>query len=146
MRSAHACNQTLVGKSVLAIMVVMIVSMCLLFVAVRATLTTQLTQDFEASSQIFSSFLADQINTGTRLKRGAMIDPQLSYAVATEGLSIAALRVTHTDGILVSEMTSDAASATALQALSAPDFTTALSATTQEGYLLVRLPIRLGSG
>lgn len=104
------------------------------------------TSAFSQQSELFTTFLAQQVATGTRLKRGAMIAPQVESAFTTDGMNIAAVRIVHAEGI---EVVSEARSDTAVQVLAslpAPDFSAPVSSKWADALLLTRTPVVLGVG
>lgn len=124
------------------------VGMCMTILIMSASnyVSDRIGRNYNSNSSLFTEFLSKQINTGTRLKRGAMIAPQISSALATDGLTIDLVRIVHTDGTPVLTQLREGADEILADALPAPEFETILSSGIIGKDLFVRTPITLGSG
>lgn len=137
---------TLSTRVLALIVVVLAVSFTVVLNMTGQSLRQTSDRDFEQQARLFTEFLAQQINTGTRLKRAAMIDPQLTGALSTEGLNLIGLRVIHVEGEEVARRAREDALLRDLDRLAAPDFDAATSFSFDGDYGLSRTPIILGAG
>lgn len=101
---------------------------------------------FDRNARIFTTFIADQINTGTRLKREQMIAPQLDTVLNNPDIDAAALRVTHVDGIEVANRVAAAFESRTIPEFRQPTFGDDVIVVDFDGVLQVYAPIVLGAG
>ncbi len=138
--------KTLVGKTTATICAVLVVCFVAFLFAAATFLERHEMARFQTSAETTTVFLAEQVNTGTRLKRGAMIAPQIDGALASDGMDIVALRIIHVDATEVVAKATNEAGTALLAALPAPDFETGVSINRIDGTLVVRTPVELGAG
>ena len=138
--------RSLIGKTVVITSTVLAVCMVGLFVIAAWLSRDDSMTAFERDKAILTQFIASQIATGTRLKRGAMITPQIDAVFATEGLPVSAVRVSHTEGVEILAVTDEAADPGLLAGLGQPAFVKETEAVTEGQNYTVTTPIILGSG
>lgn len=127
-------------------MMAVCICMSLLILSASKFVSDKIGRSFETNSEVFTQFFSSTISTGTRLKRGAMIEPQIATALATEGLSIDVVRVVHSDGTVVSTQFGEGVNASRADDLPVADAMQAASSVAIGADLLVRTPIILGTG
>ncbi len=138
--------KSIIGQSVGTMLLVLGLCMAALLFAANNKISNQMSENFRTDSTNLTAFVAKQINTGTRLKRGAMIEPQLTALLADEKLAAAAIRVTHTEGLEIISAIGDQYQAAEMPPFNEADFSETPSTQTFDGFVLVRTPILLGSG
>lgn len=138
--------KSLVAKTTAIICVVLVVCFGGLLLGASILLERNEMQRFTVKAQTISLFLSEQVNTGTRLKRAAMVLPPIEGALNSEGLDIAAVRIIHIEGDEVLMIAKDEVAEQHYGLFLDPDFETAASATRIDRTVLVRTPIELGTG
>ena len=138
--------QSFVGKTTAIVCLTMIVCSAILLIATWNVIKRGQVVQFQQTSETLSSYLADQVSAGARLKRGAMVEPQLMAALENTGLTLDGVRIVHVDGTEVIAATAANADSSWANAAPTPDFGTDVSSVNLNGHLFVRLPIELGIG
>ncbi len=138
--------RSLVGKTSIVLCLALVLCFGLLL-AVSAHLLEKRDGDaFDQTAATLTRYLADQVNTGTRLKRDSMVTPHTEAAMTADGIAIVAVRIINVDGTEVVR-TAEAGVDPALWSDAAPpDFTSATSLSDLAGYIAVRTPVGLGVG
>lgn len=138
--------KSVITRSVLVTTLVLGGCMALLLSTANNRILQSLESDFARKSVEITGFISNQINTGTRLKRAAMIEPQLMALLEDPSLDAAALRVTHVEGVEVANMMAADQVAGNLPVLANADFSEQPSTETNGEFMSVRTPIILGAG
>ncbi|MEO9827483.1 MAG: methyl-accepting chemotaxis protein [Paracoccaceae bacterium] len=138
--------KSLVGKTNAIVAVVLVACFVALLVVLSWLFRAYEITQFRQNAETITVFLAEQVNAGTRLKRGSMISGQVDAVLQTEGMSIDAVRVTHVDGIEVLNVTAEGVSASVKSGYSDPDFATPPTSITTGDYFYMRVPVELGAG
>lgn len=138
--------KSLVGRLTILSMAMLTVGMTALLLIANRQISDRVVSDFERDVLVLSDFLSQQINTGTRLKRGAMIEPAIQSAIAADGIPIAALRVMHSEGVEVISSLAEGQSAALLNLLPTPTFDGEAITQTIGESLVTATPIILGAG
>lgn len=137
---------SLVGRTVATILMVLLGCLVTLLGVSNYLIKNQQDAAFEQQSMLFSEFASAQINTGTRLKRAAMIKPQIDAMMASEGLHIAAIRVVHTSGKEILTQLADGTSGSLAGYFAEPNFENPGEIHHEGDYFLTRTLIELGAG
>ncbi|WP_341368660.1 methyl-accepting chemotaxis protein [Yoonia sp. BS5-3] len=138
--------KSVITRSVLVTTLVLGACMAVLLSTANNRIQLNLENDFAKKSIEITGFISNQINTGTRLKRAAMIEPQLNALLQDPSLDAAALRVTHVEGVEVANLVAEDQVASDIPAMSAPDFSLEPTTEIQGSFMSVRAPIILGAG
>ncbi|MEO0388541.1 MAG: methyl-accepting chemotaxis protein [Pseudomonadota bacterium] len=133
-------------KSLFAVLSITAVFLALLMVANVQYMSAVKSQRFEIDMVVKTEFLSTQINTGTRLKRGAMIAPHIDSVFASDAIPVAAARVLHVEGMEVLSQAAEGAPEGILANLPPPAFSDVSTAFSRDGFLYVSVPIILGLG
>jgi len=120
--------------------------MAALLLAANERIGANLERNFFEKSANITGFVSDQIATGARLKREAMIAPQLDALLNDEALGVVALRVTHIDGTEVVKTADPAFRAQSESLIGQPDFSEETSFADSPDLLASRTAIVLGTG
>ena len=138
--------RTIVGQTLAALLTVLALCLAVLaYVATQKVMSSRLQAAHDAAEQL-TEFSAGLINTGTRLKRGAMIAPQIDALLTAEQLDIVAIRVTHVEGIEVLASTAEGVPEGLLEIVPPADFSEQTNATKSGTFYVVQTPIMLGAG
>ncbi len=138
--------RTLTGKTIFANGLVLLACFVALLFVTDGLVSRTIEDKNARNAQVFTGLLANQIATGTRLKRGAMVAPQIDTAMATKGLNLAAIRVTHVEGIEVLATLAENFGEEVLTAADAPSFEETITHREDGNILYTRSPILLGQG
>lgn len=139
-------TESLVGKTTLALFVSLVVSFGVLLATTLQQLKQREADSFESSSSTLTSYIADKINVGTRLKRAGMFSEALDSAFGNPGMELYGVRVVNVDGTEVVQQSIEAFQEESWASLSTPDFETELTSRHTGDYLIIRTPITLGIG
>ena len=138
--------QSFVGKTIAIVCAIMIVCSALLMVASYSVIRNGQVTQFTQTAETLSMYLGEQVSAGTRLKRGAMVEPQVMSALENEGLTLDGIRVTHVDGTEVLSATAPDADESWATAIPRAEFTAAVKSASINGHVYARVPIVLGVG
>lgn len=138
--------KSLTVRTMLGTTLVLCIGFAVLLAISDRMVRERLESTFTSNGALFTQFLAQQINTGTRLKRGAMIAPQIDSALRTDGLNLAGVRVTHAEGVEVLGEVQEGNTTTILDDLPEPYFSEEVKLADTGEYLMVHAPIILGTG
>jgi len=139
-------HRSLVGKSTIVTSGVLVLCFGAFTFLAASFLDQNEREKFTNTAETVTDFLSEQVNTGTRLKRGSMIEPQVQGALTSDGMDIIGLRITNVDGTEVVSSTSEGASTSVYSVLASPDFETGTSSKVAGDLLLVRSLVELGAG
>lgn len=137
---------SLVGRTLVTNLVVLFGCLVILLSVSTYLIRDRQQASFEQKSMLFTQFAASQINTGTRLKRAAMIKPQIDALLAAKGLDVAGIRVVHVSGKEILSTTEDNLSKELTTYFTEPEFEEPDNIWRDHGYLLTRTIIELGAG
>ncbi|MEM9341449.1 MAG: methyl-accepting chemotaxis protein [Pseudomonadota bacterium] len=138
--------QSFVGKTTAIVCLMMVVCSVILLFATWTVIRNGQISQFRLNATTLAGYLSDQISAGTRLKREAMVAPQIEAALANEGMAIEGVRITHVDGTPVLSQFSAGLDEGPLALVPAPDFSSEVSVESVGGDVFVRVPIVLGVG
>ena len=138
--------RSVITRCVLVATIVLGACMALLLLTANNRISQSMQSTFIENSVEMTGFIANQINTGTRLKRASMIEPQLLGLLADDALDAVGLRVTHVEGTEVISLRADGQQGQNLPSYLAADFSTESSSRIISNLLEVRTPIILGAG
>ena len=94
----HGLLKSLVGKTTIALLVALVVSFVVLLGIATQKLQKRSAESFEISSSTLTSYLAGQVNTGTRLKRASMVSGPVEAALQNPRMDLEAVRLVNVDG------------------------------------------------
>jgi hypothetical protein len=114
--------KSVIARSVLMAILVLGACMTVLLITTNNRISENLSTSFRTNSLETTGFIANQINTGTRLKRSAMIEPQIGALLQDASIDAIAVRVTNIDGTEMIFNTADGYQLDQLPPLEAPDF------------------------
>ena len=138
--------KSLVGKTNAVIAIVLVACFAALLATLSWLFRAHEIEQFRQNSMTTTTFLAEQVNTGTRLKRASMISGQVQAVLQTESMGIVAVRIVHEDGTEVMNVTSENVLDQVVSNFTTPDFTTPPSSNMADEYMYVRVPVGLGAG
>jgi len=138
--------RSIITQSAGLTVVVLGACMAVLLLTANGRIVQKLESNFLGNSAEMTGLIAAQISTGTRLKREAMIEPQLTAFLNNEKFDAVATRVTHVEGVEVSNRVADNAVRRDLPQFEPADFASDASVTVVGNYAIARAPIILGSG
>lgn len=139
-------TKSLIGKATLGLSVVLTLCFVVLLAASSWMMRTAEFEQFEVNSVTLTQYFADQVNTGTRLKRESMVAPTVNGALENPGIDITAIRLVNVDGTEVIASSTTSASQDLLSGAAHPSFEDPISFEWNMPYLIVRAPIGLGAG
>ncbi len=137
---------SLVGKTNAVIGVVLVACLAALLWVLSGLFENNEIAKFEQKALTITAYLSEQINTGTRLKRAAMIEPSVMAAMDREGIDIDAIRIVHVEGDEILSIPGEGAMTTLLSRAGAPVFDAPASTKRLATHIAVRVPIELGAG
>jgi methyl-accepting chemotaxis protein len=138
--------KSVIARSVLVAILVLGACMTVLLITANNRISENLSTSFRTNSLETTGFIANQINTGTRLKRSAMIEPQIGALLQDASIDAIAVRVTNIDGTEMIFNTADGYQLNQLPPLEAPDFSEETKIVSHDKELVVRTPVVLGAG
>ncbi|MEM9969983.1 MAG: hypothetical protein AAF762_02635 [Pseudomonadota bacterium] len=138
--------KSFVGKTTATICVVLVACFAALFIAATVVLERNELARFDTPVQTITSFLSEQVNTGTRLKRAAMIAPQVDGALTSAGMDIVGLRITHTDGTEVVAKTAEGVPVDIIANLPALGFSQGVTSSREGSFVMARSSVELSAG
>ncbi|MEM9709698.1 MAG: methyl-accepting chemotaxis protein [Pseudomonadota bacterium] len=138
---------SLVGKATAVFCLAMVVCFAALLVISQTLFSRYMEAQFHLKARTITAYMADQVNTGTRLKRASMVEPVLNSALSGEDLDLAAVRIVHEDGTEVIVKTRDGIETGFLSDIPPPTASeTGFSSPIGSLHYMVRTPVWLGAG
>lgn len=137
---------SLIGKATLVLSGVLVVCFVVLLFASSWMMRSAEFAQFNENARTLTEYFANQVNTGTRLKRGSMIEPTVKGALSNQGIDVVAIRLVNADGTEVLTSFSEGYDEGSLANAGAPDFEADTSTILAGAYLTVRAPVYLGAG
>ena len=138
--------ESLVGKTNAVIGAVMVVCFGGLLWLLIGLFEANEIQKFENQAKTITAYLSEQVNTGTRLKRSAMIEGAVTAALTHDGMDIDAIRVTHIEGVEVIAVAGEGMPDGLLDGAPPPHFAANVSSVRIGRHIAVRVPVALGAG
>ncbi|MEL7104693.1 MAG: methyl-accepting chemotaxis protein [Pseudomonadota bacterium] len=139
-------TNSLIGKATLGLSLVLTLCFFVLLAASSWMMRSAEFEQFETNSVTLTEYFADQVNTGTRLKRDTMVAPTVNGALDNPGIDIVAIRLVNVDGTEVIAASTDTTSSDLLAALPTASFDAPLSFEWDMPFLTIRAPVQLGAG
>ncbi|MCU0905952.1 MAG: methyl-accepting chemotaxis protein [Rhodobacteraceae bacterium] len=138
--------RSLVGKASIVLSLALVLCFTALLAVSAALLESRDRDAFNETAETLTRYLADQVNTGTRLKRDSMVTPHTDAAMSADGIAIVGVRIVNVDGTEVLRVARDTVSPDLWSDLAPPDFATGTSLSPLSSYVTVRTPVTLGAG
>lgn len=138
--------KSVITQSVLVATLVLGGCMAVLLETASSRMLQNLEDSFTKNATEMTGFIANQINTGTRLKRTAMIEPQLLSLLEDPSIDAAAVRVTHVDGTEIAALQAPDVDRGRLPTLGVASFNTEVEIENLGDVATVRTPVILGTG
>lgn len=138
--------ESLVGKTNVIIGAVLTVCLGGLFFALIALFQQNEMRNFAVKATTITSYLSEQVDTGTRLRRGEMIEDVIVDAINRDDMNIDAVRITHLEGEEVLSRIASTAPEGVLAMAPAPDFASVSSVFYTERHVGVRVLVSIGAG